>query len=149
MNKTIRRATIKDLIAITQLIAPFTDEFAINDSGRQLFCASMIEKMLENPEIHYFVYSDYQQMIGVIAYKNPAHLVHFFISKEKQAQGIGRTMWNFILQEVQKSGVSVFTVNSSCNAQPVYERFGFVVKDETIENHGLRYVPMSLNLVNT
>ena len=86
MNKTIRRATTKDLIAITQLIAPFIDEFAINDSGRQLFCASMIEKMLENPEIHYFVYSDHQQMIGVIAYKNPAHLVHFFISKEKQAQ---------------------------------------------------------------
>ncbi|MDN5417755.1 MAG: GNAT family N-acetyltransferase, partial [Acinetobacter sp.] len=125
------------------------DEFAINGSGRQLFSVSMIEKMLENPEIHYFVYSDHQQMIGVIAYKNPAHLVHFFISKEKQAQGIGRTMWDFILQEVKKSGVSVFTVNSSCNAQPVYERFGFVVKDETIENHGLRYVPMSLNLVNT
>lgn len=45
MNKTIRRATTKDLIAITQLIAPFIDEFAINDSGRQLFCVSMIEKM--------------------------------------------------------------------------------------------------------
>ncbi|WP_434278376.1 hypothetical protein [Acinetobacter sp. CE-15] len=60
MNKTIRRATTKDLIAITQLIAPFIDEFAINDSGRQLFCVSMIEKMLENPEIHYFVYSDHQ-----------------------------------------------------------------------------------------
>ncbi|EPH37620.1 hypothetical protein ACNPQK_04380 [Acinetobacter guillouiae] len=42
MNKTIRRATIKDLIAITQLIAPFIDEFAINGSGRQLFSVSMI-----------------------------------------------------------------------------------------------------------
>ena len=81
----------------------FIDEFAINDSGRQLFSASMIEKMLENPEIHYFVYSDHQQMIGVIAYKNPAHLVHFFISKEKQAQGIGRTMWDFIFAGGEKS----------------------------------------------
>ena len=142
----IRIATCEDVNQITALIIPFIDEFAVDNNGRQLFSAEIIQRLVENSEVNYFVYENNHKIIGVIAYKKPAHLVHFFISKAYQGQGIGRTMWNFILDKVQQTEALVFTVNSSCNAQMVYEKFGFIVQGQTIENHGLRYVPMSFDL---
>ncbi|BCX72278.1 GNAT family N-acetyltransferase [Acinetobacter bereziniae] len=149
MSKTIRSATVSDIAEICQLIEPFVDEFAINESGRQLFTAQMIQKMVENPEIHYLVYIDQEKIVGVIAYKQPAHMVHFFISRLYQGQGIGRILWDFVLKQVQSENIFTFTVNSSCQAQGVYEKFGFSKSADVIENHGLRYVPMSLNIART
>lgn len=142
----IRIAACEDVEQITALITPFIDEFSVNNNGRQLFTTEMIQRFVENSEVDYFVYENNHKIIGVIAYKKPAHLVHFFISKAYQGQGIGRTMWSFILDKVQQTEASVFTVNSSCNAQMVYEKFGFIVRGQTIENHGLRYVPMSFDM---
>ncbi|WP_010114380.1 GNAT family N-acetyltransferase [Acinetobacter sp. P8-3-8] len=148
----IRTATSSDIDQITALIAPFIDEFAVDQNGRQLFTTHMIQRFIENSEVDYFVYENNHKIIGVIAYKQPAHLIHFFVNQSFQGKGIGRAMWEFVLNQlIQKHGSEhpslenqslECTVNSSCNAQVVYEKFGFKAISDVIINRGLRYVPM-------
>ena len=138
----IRTATLSDIDQITALIAPFIDEFAVDQNGRQLFTAHMIQRFIENSEIDYFVYENNHKIIGVIAYKQPAHLIHFFVNQSFQGQGIGRAMWEFVLNQLIQNQSLECTVNSSCNAQVVYEKFGFKAISDVIINRGLRYVPM-------
>ena len=156
----IRTATSSDIDQITALIAPFIDEFAVDQNGRQLFTAHMIQRFIENSEIDYFVYENNHKIIGVIAYQQPAHLIHFFVDQSFHGQGIGRAMWEFVLNQliqkhVQKHGSEhpnlenqslVCTVNSSCYAQGVYEKFGFKAISDVIFNRGLCYVPMRFDL---
>ena len=138
----IRTATLSDIDQITALIAPFIDEFAVDQNGRQLFTAHMIQRFIENSEIDYFVYENNHKIIGVIAYKQPAHLIHFFVDQSFHGQGIGRAMWEFVLNQLIQNQSLECTVNSSCNAQVVYEKFGFKAISDVIINRGLRYVPM-------
>ena len=39
----------------------------------------------------------------------------------------------------------MISVNSSCYAQPIYQKFGFKAVSEVIEAHGLRFVMMQKN----
>ena len=142
----IRTATLSDIDQITALIAPFIDEFAVDQNGRQLFTAHMIQRFIENSEIDYFVYENNHKIIGVIAYKQPAHLIHFFVNQSFQGQGIGRAMWEFVLNQLIQNQSLECTVNSSCNAQVVYEKFGFKAISNVIINRGLRYVSMRFDL---
>ena len=152
----IRTATSSDIDQITALIAPFIDEFAVDQNGRQLFTAHMIQRFIENSEIDYFVYENNHKIIGVIAYKQPAHLIHFFVDQSFHGQGIGRAMWEFVLNQLIQKHASkhsslenqslVCTVNSSCYAQVVYEKFGFKAISNVIINRGLRYVSMRFDL---
>jgi len=57
----------------------------------------------------------------------PAHLMHFFLIKALHGQGYGTVMWNFIEAKIKRQSVHSITVNSSFYAQPIYEKFGFVV----------------------
>ncbi len=101
----------------------------------------MIEKLLEMQSIEYFVFEKDLSIIGVIAYKQPSHLIQFFVKQDLQQQGIGRQLWMFLEDKLSQQH-SKITVNSSCYAQPVYDNFGFTVTSTMIENGGLRYIPM-------
>ena len=39
----------------------------------------------------------------------------------------------------------MISVNSSCYAQPIYQKFGFKAVSEVIEAHGLRFLMMQKN----
>lgn len=139
----IRKADLKDIEHITKLIAPFIDEFAINLQGREHFSQDRIHQMLMMENLHYFVAEqENQQIIAIAAYKKPAHLIHFFVDQHYQRQGIGRQIWDFIKTDAKKQIITKFTVDSSCNAQKVYEAFGFVQTEPVTEQSGLRFVPM-------
>ena len=90
------------------------------------------------------MYEQNQTVLGIIAYKEPSHIVHFFFFFAVQKQGIGRKLWNYVAAELQKN-ITLISVNSSCYAQPVYQKFGFKAVSEVIEAHGLRFVMMQKN----
>ena len=141
----IRSANLQDIDQIVQLIVPFIDEFAINSQGRTLLGRTNIIKLLNMENMQYFVAEADCQIIGVIAYMKPAHLVHFFVDQDHQRQGIGRQLWDFVEADAKKNLITKFTVNSSCNAQKVYQAFGFKQSASVLEQHGLKFIPMCKN----
>ena len=142
----IRPATHADLEQIERLIQPYIADFAISCEGEEKFSSALILRLLNTPQVHYYVYEQNETVLGIIAYKEPAHIVHFFVDTAVQKQGIGRELWNYVLAELQEN-ITLISVNSSCYAQPIYQKFGFKAVSEVIEAHGLRFVMMQKNRV--
>ena len=140
----IRLATHADLEQIERLIQPYIADFAISREGEEKFSSAIILRLLNTPQVHYYVYEQHETVLGIIAYKEPGHIVHFFVDTTVQKQGIGRKLWNYVAAELQEN-ITVISVNSSCYAQPIYQKFGFKAVSEVIEAHGLRFVMMQKN----
>lgn len=80
------------------------------------------------------------ELIGIIATRNGgSHIALFFVKGEYHKQGIGRSLFEYVLQENQ---VGILTVNSSPYAVPVYHRLGFEESDVEQILNGIRYTPM-------
>jgi GNAT superfamily N-acetyltransferase len=86
------------------------------------------------------------EMIGVIASrKQGSHIALFFVKGEYHRRGIGRRLFEKMLQE---SRVEVITVNSSPYAVPIYHKFGFQDVDAEQTVNGIRFTPMKLQVKN-
>lgn len=74
---------------------------------------------------------------GVIATnENRKHICCFFVKADYHRQGIGKKLWNHLLEN---SNSEVITVNSSPYAVPVYHRLGFVETETVQFSDGMRY----------
>ena len=138
----IRTAHVQDLISIQQLIQPYIADFAINPKGQEKFSLLFLEKLLLSTEIDYFVDEDAEKIRGLIAYTSSSHLLHFFVDQSYQRQGIGRKLWNFVLERLETNGSTSITVNSSLYAVPIYQKIGFHIISDVCEFEGIRFVKM-------
>lgn len=68
----IRLATHADLEQIERLIQPYIADFAISCEGEEKFSSAIILKLLNTPQVHYYVYEQNETVLGIIAYKEPA-----------------------------------------------------------------------------
>jgi GNAT superfamily N-acetyltransferase len=139
----IRKATSKDTAAIVAVIAPFVEDIIANEQGRQRFTPEAIQAIFERQGIHYFVAELDQEIVGLVAYLEPAHVLHFFLIKALHGQGYGTLLWNFIEEKIKQQRVDKITVNSSAYAQKIYEKFGFVTTGPAIEDKGIHFIPMT------
>ena len=110
-----------------------------SDEGIQSF-----KDFIENKEIintlEFWGAYDNQKLKGVIAtYENRKHICCFFVEAQYQRQGIGRKLWEYLLENSKKE---VITVNSSPYAVPVYHKLGFVDTNTEQLSDGMRYTPM-------
>lgn len=79
-------------------------------------------------------------LIGIIATRNAGnHIALFFVKGEYHKQGIGRKLFEAV---IQNSTRDVITVNSSPYAIEVYKHLGFSVMQEEQITDGIRYTPM-------
>ncbi|MDY6551170.1 GNAT family N-acetyltransferase [Acinetobacter faecalis] len=138
----IRKANIQDTHAIVEVIAPFVDAVISSEEGRQRFQPEMIQTIFERADIHYFVAEKEQRVIGVVAYMEPAHFMHFFLNPAYQGLGYGRKMWHFLESEIRRQGHTSITVKSSLYARDIYKQFGFVETGNYTQEHGIRFIPM-------
>ncbi|MFV0393603.1 MAG: GNAT family N-acetyltransferase [Coprobacillaceae bacterium] len=79
-------------------------------------------------------------LVGIIAMRSErSHVCLFFVDEGYQGQGIGRKLWNYVIEHTK---VDSITVNSSPYAVEIYHALGF--KDTDIEQttDGIRYTPM-------
>ena len=77
---------------------------------------------------------------GVIATnENRKHICCFFVTSKYQRQGIGRKLWEYVLNH---SNHPVYTVNSSPCAVPFYHKLGFTDMDREQLADGMRFTPM-------
>lgn len=83
------------------------------------------------------------KLLGVIATKDDRkHISFFFVDSEFQNKGVGRSLWEHLLNITKNN---IITVNSSPYAVPIYQKFGFVIKDAEQEINGIRFIPMEYN----
>ena len=80
------------------------------------------------------------QLIGVIATRNEgSHIALFFVDGRHHQQGIGRSLFNAVLEETDADAIMV---NSSVFAVEIYKKLGFVQTDALQTEDGIQYVPM-------
>lgn len=83
---------------------------------------------------------DNDELKGVIATNdNRKHICCFFVKAEYHRQGIGKKLWQYLLDNNQNK---IITVNSSPYAVPVYHKLGFTDTDIEQVTDGIRYTPM-------
>ena len=68
----------------------------------------------------------------------------FFVKAKYHRQGIGRKLWEYVLNHSERN---VFTVNSSPYAVPVYHKLGFFDTDTEQLADGMRYTLMKFEKI--
>ena len=102
------------------------------------------KEFIEDKEIlmtlEFFGAYEQDELKGVIATnENRKHICCFFVKAKYHRQGIGRKLWEYVLNHSEKN---VFTVNSSPYAVPIYHKLGFVDTNTEQLADGMRYTPM-------
>ncbi len=82
-----------------------------------------------------------KELVGVIATRNNgAHIALFFVDGNYHRQGIGKKLFQKVLEHNTASRV---TVNSSPFAVTIYRKLGFIDTDKEQTVNGLRFTPMA------
>ena len=85
---------------------------------------------------------DGEKMVGVLGRGKTAHINFFFVKKEYHRKGIGRKLFEAMLNDCDEKRI---TVNASPYAVNIYKHFGFVPTDSEKETKGIKYTPMALD----
>lgn len=109
--------------------------------GVETFQSSVINNQdYLNDICMYGAYEDCN-MVGIIATRNSGnHIALFFVDGKYQKKGIGRNLFNLV---VENSTKNIITVNSSPYAVEVYHRLGFTDSSTEQVKDGMRYTPMT------
>jgi GNAT superfamily N-acetyltransferase len=147
----IEVATTADAGEISELIVELSEPFYTSPShaGAEPFLASVSAEAehgyLSAENFLYYVARSEGKLAGVIALRDNSHLFHLFVAKRFQGNHLASQLWKAIKSKAQQAGnAGFFTVNSSLNAIPIYERFGFVRRGEVQQMHGIAFQPMQL-----
>lgn len=109
------------------------------DESTDAFYKSICDKEYLN-QLRIFGAYDDESLAGVIATRNEGtHIALFFVDEVYQGKGIGRNLFECILNECPAGRM---TVNSSHYAIPIYHRFGFHDTDQEQIQDGIRFTPM-------
>lgn len=109
-----------------------------SDEGIEEFKKSIEDKSWVDAREFYGAFEN-DKIIGVIATKDKHHIALFFVDGKYHKQGIGKQLFNVVLE---LNNASDFTVNSSPYAHEVYKHLGF--EDTDVEQciNGLKFYPM-------
>lgn len=119
----------------------FCEYEAINytESGRQAFWQAIHAEEYIRKLKAYGAFLN-EKIIGIIATRNEgSHIALFFVDGAYHRQGIGRALWNEVLQDTKANEI---TVHSSLYAVDVYKKLGFQQIDNVQQEGGIQYVPM-------
>jgi len=148
-----RSAQLEDVKAISRLLSQLTrDHIALDFEKRarellleQIDPGSIAEYLKDGYD--YQVAESDGRIVGVVATRDDNHLVHLYVADDWQGQGLSRRLWELARDRcLERSRTSRFTVNSSLNAIPVYERFGFLRTGPTRYEDGIPMHPMAIDL---
>ena len=98
-----------------------------------------IKEVAPDMAIDYYGAFDQDMLVGMMAMRGPRHLTLAFIRADYQRMGIGRRLFNCILQD---RGEAPITVNSSPIAVDFYHKLGFKDTDVEQTTNGVSYIPM-------
>ena len=91
---------------------------------------AMFEQEIKNNDAAYYYVLEDQEIIGYLSswiYEPRAEIINFLIKKEYRGQGLGKKLFEYMINLFQSKGVLEVSldVRSTNNAVYFYERFGF------------------------
>lgn len=147
----IRTAESSDAEAISSLIVELSAPFYTSPTrtGAEPFLASVSaaaeRRYLSAENFSFYVAESNGQLAGVVALRDNTHLFHLFVAKPYQRMHLASRLWAIVESEARAAGnPGEFTVNSSLNAVPVYEKFSFSRVGDIQYMNGIRFQPMRL-----
>lgn len=147
----VEHAAVADASRISALIRELSRSFLVSPSGEgaEPFFAAISESAIKGyvlaSNFEYFVAEAQGRLAGVVALRDNSHLFHLFVAEPFQGQGLAGKLWQMVkAKAIQSGNPGKFTVNSSLNARPVYEKFGFVASGPVVQTHGVTFQPMQL-----
>ena len=147
----IRSATAADAFRISALLTSFSHTYLVAPTAdeKQAFLSTIsepaIRALIGRNDMDYMVAEDRTSgaLAGAAGMQMGGVLIHLFVERAYQRKGLGRNLWEYLRDRAIQNGHSgIFTVYSSMNAVPVYEKFGFKVSGERIHKNGGAAVPM-------
>lgn len=141
----VRPAIESDALAVSELIAGLSEYFAsgsVSQISQKFWDSISVEAVTEriaSPDYICFVAEDINGLSGFVAFRSPSHLLHLFVASRVQSRGLGKLLWQKVLDQ---SACSKITVNSSVFAIPFYQRLGFVRVGLDKSEGGISYSPM-------
>jgi GNAT superfamily N-acetyltransferase len=81
------------------------------------------------------------ELVGMLHLRERSHVAMLFVRSSHHRRGIGRGLLSAARKLLGNSDRG-FTVNSSPNAVPAYERLGFRITGSEQCIHGIRFIPM-------
>ena len=124
---------------------------SFNDEGRTNLLNSMTPEAIEgffDDGFRYHIGEIDGEIVGVVGTRDDSHLFHLFVDDRFQGKGYSSQLWKVGMNACLESGNNpgYFTVNSSLNAQHVYQQWGFVPEGGIREGGGVKDQPMRLAL---
>jgi GNAT superfamily N-acetyltransferase len=156
MNKIITYHSFQPSSAkmINQLIRRVYDEFVApdyDDEGNQFFYdwispEKIVERQCRQQTLWYAIAGD--EIVGMIEMRQNDHISLLFVDKSWQGKGIARELFRLGMeQSMQRDpGIKKMYVHASPFSIPVYEKLGFMAVGEMMEQHGISYLPMEMEL---
>jgi GNAT superfamily N-acetyltransferase len=141
----IRSALPADADEISGLIQSLMHPFfaSADGAGAEEFIAqcqpAALAQFIARPDVAYFYATMDDEFCGVVAMRAQSHLYHLFVVPKFQGQGVGRQLWDFMLDNFDARPI---TLNASLNAVNFYQHLGFQTVGAVQERGGLRFVPM-------
>ena len=147
----IRPIEPSDIESVARLLSELASAYIIGEferSAQEHFLAkndaNAIREFIASG-FRYHVAETNGDLVGFVGVRENTHLYHLFVATSLQGQGIGRMLWEVAKRECEASGHrGAFTVNSSNNAVPIYERWGFRRAGPAQNSNGVVYNPMKL-----
>lgn len=149
---SIRSAVDTDVPGISRLLRSLSHTYIVSpdDPGVDKFLATLTEpaisQFIGRSDILYLVaITSSPELVGAAAISGNYKVEHLFVDPVYQGIGLGRRLWEHLRDHALGSGnPGLFEVNSSLNAVPIYERFGFAIAAPKVERYGGAYIPMVL-----
>lgn len=152
MKIEVRRARSDEMEALTELSLTSKQSNGYDDA----FMAACREELTVTPdrmlEGEYWV-ADADGLLGCACLAvdgdgNSAEVHAFFIDPKSKRMGIGRLLWNKLLQRAREHGVTDLRLDADPSAVPFYEAIGFTTVGEapsgSIPGRTIPHMTMSL-----
>ena len=145
----VRPAIESDALAVSELIAGLSEYFAsgsVSQISQKFWDSISVEAVTErivSSDYICFVAEDIHGLGGFVAFRRPSHLFHLFVASHAQSRGLGKLLWQKVLDQSARSQI---TVNSSVFAIPFYQRLGFVRTGLDRSEGGISYSPMMFTI---
>ena len=152
----IRAAAAADAPRVSRLLRSWSHTYTLSPmaEGAEAFLATLevpaVAAFIVRSDVMYIVAESGEGFAGAAALRDHRSVEHLFVDAAYLGIGLGRRLWETLRDAALQAGnPGVFTVHSSVNAVPIYERFGFVVAGERIVGHGGVSVPMVLDMTRS
>ncbi len=150
-NIHIRRATIEDALAISNLIRPLAQRYIAHEftpQGAANLLASLDAAAIEGylaSTFEYHLAEAHGSVVGVVGVRENSHLYHLFVADDYRGHGLARRLWHVARDACRQAGnLGRFTVNSSSFAVGMYHKFGFIETGPPQTKNGVTSIPMKL-----